>query len=82
MTDFKFRTSAPEFKLGINNMGIKSLPRDFTPYLKKAPIAQKQPEPNVFFTPIPDNRDLILERMKRELEFQLELTKNTLPQRN
>ena len=82
MTDFKFKSTPPEFKLGINGMGIKTLPRDLSPFYKADPIKQVgMPQPNLFFTPIEDNRDQILEQMKMDLENQLNFTKNTLPRR-
>jgi len=87
MTDFKFRSKPQEFKLGVNNMGIQPLPRDLTPFYSqtvpnKPIILPMKPQPNIFFTPIDDNRELVLERVKRELDYQLKLTKNILPERN
>lgn len=38
----------------------------FSGLLKEAP----PPVPNRFFTPIPDNRDQILAKMKKDLEIQ------------
>ena len=41
----------------------------------------KQPQPNIFFSPIEDNREQVLQSMKNELDFHLENTRNTLPSR-
>jgi hypothetical protein len=85
MTDFKYLTKPPVFKLGI--IGIND--RDLTQF--KNPLSEKMinkpvvvpnlPEPNIFFTPIQDNRDQVIEKIKRDMEHQLNITKNILPQR-
>ena len=86
MTEFR-HTKLPAFKLGINGTGIRSnqalLQRDLTPFyeqpISKPMILPKQPEPNVFFTPIEDNREQILDMMKKDLEAHLEFTRTYLP---
>jgi hypothetical protein len=76
----------PAFKLGVNNTGINQglLNRDLTQFYqhsepKKPVIVPKQPQPNVFFTPIEDNREQVLRMMKKELDDQLEFTRIYLP---
>jgi len=70
-----------EFKLGI------TIPlRDLTPYKtqtipNKPIIIPKQPQQNLFFTPIEDYREQVLEKMKKDLDYQIDLTKKTLPRR-
>lgn len=92
MTEFK-NVQLPAFKLGINGSGIRSnqalLQRDLKPFYEQKnenfnkPITvPKQPQPDVFFTPIDDNRELILQNMKRDLEYQLEFTRTNLPPRS
>jgi hypothetical protein len=86
MTEFNSKYKAPEFKLGINGMGIRSAPRDMSPFYtqtmpNKPIIVPKQPQPDIFFTPIEDNRELVLQNMKRELDNQLEMRRSILPQR-
>ena len=90
MTEFK-NIKLPEFKLGINGSGMRSnqalLQRDLSQFyelkeLNKPIVAPKQPEPNVFFTPIEDNRELVLKMMKKELDNQLEFTRTYLPPRS
>jgi hypothetical protein len=39
----------------------------------KKSIKYVEPRPNIFFSPIPDNRDIILKEMKKELEKNLEV---------
>jgi hypothetical protein len=92
MTDFKFKSQPSPFKLGIverTNTGLQQFgQRDLTSFqnqssniINKPIVKPKLPEPNIFFTPIEDNRDQLLEKMKREMEYHLEVTKNTLPPR-
>lgn len=81
----------PEFKLGINGIGVNQalLQRDLTKYQYSAQtqfqtkqlIVPNQPEPNVFFTPIEDNREQILNKMRKELDDKLEFTRTHLPDR-
>ncbi len=87
MTDFRYPIKSSTFKLGIverTDTGFRPFGVRDLSYFQKLPseemvnkpiIMPKQPEPNIFFTPIKDNRNQILEMMKRELELQLEVTK-------
>lgn len=90
MTEFR-NVKLPEFKLGINGMGSRNnqalLQRDLSQFYEqkmhnKPMIMPKQPEPNIFFTPIEDNREQILRMMKKGLDDQLEFTKIYLPPRS
>ncbi len=88
MTDFKFHSKPSVFKLGIverTNTGLQLFKPDFQIQLPNKPnkpiIIPKPPEPNIYFTPIQDNQDQVLERMKKNLEFHLEATKNILSTR-
>jgi hypothetical protein len=80
MTEFR-NTRLPEFKLGINK-----LTRDLTKFQTSSPnkpmIVPKQPQPNIYFAPIDDNREQILNNLKNELNNQLEFTKTYLPPRS
>jgi len=87
MTEFR-NTQLPEFKLGINGAGLRSnqslIQRDLTSFyqqkdINKPIVVPKQPEPNIFFTPIEDNREQILRMMKKELDSQLEFTRTYIP---
>jgi hypothetical protein len=66
------------FKLGI------TIPaRDMTPFMNQnniKPIKKSEPEPDIFYTVI-DNRQEILERIKRDIDYQLEMRMKTLPTR-
>jgi len=68
----------PTFRLGINIPA-----RDMSKY-NQVPI-QKRPiklEPDRFFSPIEDNRDQVLERIKREMDQQFAIRNTTLPFRS
>jgi hypothetical protein len=81
----------PAFKLGINGSGVRSnqtlLQRDLRPFYEQKnenfnkPITVPKQQPNIFFTPIDDNRELILGSMKNDLDYQLESSKTYLPPR-
>lgn len=43
------------------------------------PLIIKLPKPNVFITPIVDNRDQILQKIQKELDYNLEFTRTYLP---
>jgi hypothetical protein len=62
------------FKLGIN------IPkRDMSQfYSVSEPNKIKTPEPNIFFTPIHDNREQILENIKKDLDNQFEIRKKQI----
>lgn len=45
----------------------------------KKTIKYVEPRPNIFFSPVPDNRDDILKKMKIEIEKNLEVK---IPNRN
>jgi hypothetical protein len=85
MTEYR-NMQLPLFKLGINNLGLKSnqtlLQRNLNSFyeqnvINKPIIIPKKPEPNVFFTSI-DNREQIMKMMKNDLELQLNFTKTYL----
>jgi len=66
------------FKLGIverTSSGLKPFSqRDLTEFTKlntNKPTQNPSPRPNLFYTPI-DNREQILEKMRKEIEYNLE----------
>ncbi len=70
----------------MNRFGINIQDRDLSRlrHLNETNVAKqlktKAPVPNVYSSPIPDNRDQILLEMKKELDKNLEI--NKLPMRN
>lgn len=57
--------------------------RDLTPYLiRKSRRILKEPKismPNIYCSSVPDHRELVLQRIKREQEYLLNETKNPKP---
>lgn len=49
----------------INNENMDSILKE------RKPIIYKNPEPNVFYTPSQDNRELILNKIKKEMDDAL-----------
>jgi hypothetical protein len=49
----------------INNDNINSILKE------NKPLIYKEPKQNVFYTPGPDNREIILEKMKKEINSAL-----------
>lgn len=71
----------PVFKLGLPGRNVRNLPQ-----LSKTSMPIREfrsengtwslPGPNIAFTPIPDNRELFLEKLRREQAIALESRKN------
>lgn len=49
--------------------------------VKKPVVIPRKPEPNIFFTPIEDNREKMLKKMKDEMDNEINKTLNILPKR-
>lgn len=60
------------FKLGVN-IPVRDLAKFYSQKTNKPLMVPKNPEPNIYFTPIDDNRDQVLERIKKDLDYQFKL---------
>lgn len=49
----------------INNENMENILKE------RKPLIYKAPEQNIFYTPVPDNRELILKKMKKEIDSTL-----------
>ena len=61
----------------MSKLGLTIPPRDLSVYQRDLePKSKPQiiPIPNRFFSPIPDNRDMIMNDMKRDLDRELAMT--------